>query len=142
MPRQLCAEGLRCPQQLRFYYIFPFCYITTFCIFSHSSSTQRRSSLVPPEDYDNAEHETNQEKYPRENHITLPAGMVSFNRIFQKFPGVTPPQWSFDSLEDAEKQLMECKSLIKNLEERLSQEKFYLIYLQVGHFFINDVVVV
>ena len=49
----------------------------TRCFPTGSSSTpiSGRSSLVLPEDYDNAE-DTDQREFPKENHITLPAGVV------------------------------------------------------------------
>ena len=49
----------------------------------------------------------------------------------EKFPGVNTPEINFDGIEDVEKRLATCKSAIKNLEETLKQEKFYLIFLQV-----------
>nr|CAB3219663.1 active breakpoint cluster region-related protein [Phallusia mammillata] len=48
----------------------------------------------------------------------------------EKFPGVDPPNVKFGNLEEAEKNLAKCKALIRNLEEKLNQEKFHLIFLQ------------
>lgn len=50
----------------------------------------------------------------------------------EKFPGVDTPELDFDGVEDIEERLATCKNAIKNLEETLKQEKFYLIFLQVN----------
>jgi len=51
-----------------------------------------------------------------------------------EFPGIKNPDLKFEGVEDIEKRLSSCKSAIKNLEEKLKQEKFQLIFLQVKRF--------
>ena len=48
-----------------------------------------------------------------------------------EFPGIKTPELKFDGVEDVEKRLSSCKNAIKNLEEKLKQERFQLIFLQV-----------
>ncbi|XP_078481148.1 LOW QUALITY PROTEIN: active breakpoint cluster region-related protein [Ciona intestinalis] len=49
----------------------------------------------------------------------------------KKFPGEEPPaNVAFKNVEDIETSLTNCQTLIKDLEEKLSREKFHLIYLQ------------
>ena len=51
----------------------------------------------------------------------------------EKFPGVASPDLRFNGVEDIEQRLSTCKSVIKSLEDRLNQERFHLIFLQVGY---------
>ncbi|XP_076804707.1 active breakpoint cluster region-related protein-like isoform X1 [Clavelina lepadiformis] len=48
----------------------------------------------------------------------------------EKFPGVPTPNTTFSGTDEIEESLGLCKNAIKGLEDRLSQEKFHLIFLQ------------
>ena len=50
----------------------------------------------------------------------------------EEFPGVATPDLNFEGMEDVERSLASCKTAIKNLEEKLKQERFHLIFLQVS----------
>ena len=50
----------------------------------------------------------------------------------RRFPGTEFPVVNFDSVKELERRVVVCKSIIKHLEEKLSQEQFYLFYLQVS----------
>jgi len=47
------------------------------------------------------------------------------------FPGAKIPIINFYNNAEVKQRLIECRYLIKELEERLNQEKFYLLFLQV-----------
>ena len=48
-----------------------------------------------------------------------------------EFPGVKTPDIKFEEVEDVEERLNSCKNVIKSLEEKLKQERFRLIFMQV-----------
>ena len=47
------------------------------------------------------------------------------------FPGASSPDTEFEDTKAVEQQLMACRKLINNLQGRLKQEQFYLLFLQV-----------